>query len=1685
MKKLLAILMAVLLVLPQISSAFAGANNSESLPQALNEKTQQNGNFSVSGTDTEKGVIELTLTPTQTDNKLIVAVGISENSAVRSGVLNLHYDASLVGYAGHALGGLLTSEAFELNTENEGEILFAFARTMAMTAGGTIVTFEFDILASGLCAINLEILELLGEDTTSHLEGGVTAPTISVQVVAPGSGIELSFVASQVSVEDDELVYADLMIGENGGVRSGILTVSYATLPVHALTYVDYTLGLLATGSFELNNNVEAQTLQFAFAGVNPLPTEGGKLLTLCFRVENNARLELSATVDELLAADTTTDLSSITRVTPCVLNVTTVPTIDFSYAHRQEGTDLYVDLIIGRESNVRSGILAVQYSCGIPETLTYVDYELGLLALGSFDMNPETMTMAFAQVNTINANGGVLLTLHYTVNNNAAVTFGLDIIELIAGDTTTELTDLANVVPAIFDVESGNPQIDFVLNARQEGSKLYLDVNVNENSGMRSGIFTLNITGASAIDYVGCELGLLADSEFEINADQDAAIRFAFAQMLAVNEAGTLVTLEFNVQNTARVDFVLNVDELIGLDTTTHLEQYAVVYNTGIDLTFDHPNIDFTMQGRNEADGFYLDIIIAGNTGVRSGKLTINYPEDHPLKYVGYTTGILDTAAVEVNGTETGVVQFAFASDTVITEDGVLATLKFDCCETGTVNLDLAVNELFAEDALTEITDWATPHALTTMVNATVVEFDMTARQIGNQVLVSVKLKKGALDLGVRSGRFTFTYDENALTFEDIDTAFVEALDGASEINSTVPGTVEYAFALPRALNATDALGTLFTVELNVTMSANVCFDLVINELIAQDTSTHIRGLDQHLDMAVTFVEGDHVFLYTTGEQCPVGDDAMGYITISGNSNVRSGIFTVTYDQTLLSYNNYFVTATELLNGRQVEINATVPGVIQVAFAGTEPINAIGDLIRFSFTVIGTGTTSLGLNVEELIAGDTTTHLEDSVIIDEAEFAVAPYVAPTPTPVPPTPTPIAPTPTPIAPTPTPIAPTPTPVPPTPTPIAPTPTPTEPLSPIDIALNLEGGTINFQNDAQYPWTVESNYAKSGNKGVDNTQSTVNTTVNLTQAGGVSFRWKVSCESTYDKLVFKIDGVEIANISGEIDWVQYDAPLAVGTHTLEWVYSKDVSASGGQDTGYLDDVVVLSGGPVSGITLLQHTLNMYQGDNANLYANVIPSFASDKSIVWTSSDASKVSVNSDGVLTALALGTATITATTHDGGFTQTCVVTVIADTLPQYDSKLYGSVLYETDNNFGMYSFTLAGQPTKICDQIFIGLNDAKVFSAEYANGYIYGFTDTGIFFKAMPKTFDILFMAQHELIGYELTYDLSTGTMYSRGIDAESIAFLASVNLETGALTRIANLTFGVVAMAATTDGQLYGIVSSPSNAPFVSIDKATGVCTTIGNTGVASQYVQSMTYNHNDNTMYWGQIASISSAGLYTVNLETGRATLIRATGMEIAGLHVIYNQTTTPTPTPVPPTPTPVPPTPTPVPPTPTPVPPTPTPVPPTPTPVPPTPTPTTVPPTPTPTTIPPTPTPVPTPAFGDVNNDGKVDSGDAATILKYCAGLISFEDWQMIAADFNCDGEVNAGDAAALLIYIAGKYINDVNLDGEVNTGDVSVILQYAAGLIKLNTLQMMIADINMDGEVNAGDASALLKLLAVL
>ena len=171
------------------------------------------------------------------------------------------------------------------------------------------------------------------------------------------------------------------------------------------------------------------------------------------------------------------------------------------------------------------------------------------------------------------------------------------------------------------------------------------------------------------------------------------------------------------------------------------------------------------------------------------------------------------------------------------------------------------------------------------------------------------------------------------------------------------------------------------------------------------------------------------------------------------------------------------------------------------------------------------------------------------------------------------------------------------------------------------ANDFETGTFDlpegWTNDATYQWTIgqkDGTYClKSGNAGVASSSSSLQATYDFASNGTISFRYRISSESNYDKGYFKIDGsAKINGISGDGQWTDYSIEVTAGTHTFEWRYEKDGSVNNNDDAFYIDDIVIIENRPD-----ITTSVQGISGDK--FLVTAIPSSDDDYFVNWTSNN----------------------------------------------------------------------------------------------------------------------------------------------------------------------------------------------------------------------------------------------------------------------------------------------------------------------------------------------------------------------------------------------------------------------------------------------------------------------------------
>ena len=245
----------------------------------------------------------------------------------------------------------------------------------------------------------------------------------------------------------------------------------------------------------------------------------------------------------------------------------------------------------------------------------------------------------------------------------------------------------------------------------------------------------------------------------------------------------------------------------------------------------------------------------------------------------------------------------------------------------------------------------------------------------------------------------------------------------------------------------------------------------------------------------------------------------------------------------------------------------------------------------------------------------------------------------------------------------------------------------------------------------------------------------------------------------------------------MDWTKWDLS------GLGKVAKVTFNVTGSSDNGYgfsqpayfaYDDVAVRfekagADVPATGVTLDKTTLSLTEGESATLTATVEPENATDKAIVWTSSDNAVATVE-NGVVTAVKAGTATITAAC--GSAKAECTVTVTAAPASPLSVKV-GTAAYPVkpiDGQAGKYHVAVpyGSDVTVTIDadaSAFFMITDAK---GNYTDFYSNPFTATAAQLDKLLISKDIPFTPANSAskVAYLSIMDAMAGTTYELYIE-------------------------------------------------------------------------------------------------------------------------------------------------------------------------------------------------------------------------------------------------------------------------------------------------------------------------------
>lgn len=221
---------------------------------------------------------------------------------------------------------------------------------------------------------------------------------------------------------------------------------------------------------------------------------------------------------------------------------------------------------------------------------------------------------------------------------------------------------------------------------------------------------------------------------------------------------------------------------------------------------------------------------------------------------------------------------------------------------------------------------------------------------------------------------------------------------------------------------------------------------------------------------------------------------------------------------------------------------------------------------------------------------------------------------------------------------------------------------------------------------------------------------------------------------------------------------------------------------------------------------------------------------------------------------------------------------------------LYGDVVYadnwtSSSSPYGVYSFPVASVITP--ESVYEDYNFKSNAGAVFQNG-MYNILNANISSENVLESisyyqYDADSWEENDenefsnpcFIATDMTVDPISNTVYGAFSDGNGGLQLATFNFTSSGYEVKGKLSKQILAIAADAEGMLFGI---GEDGILYKVDKESAQLTKIGATGIIpSTYVQSATFDWLSGKLYWATTLTNDVAGLYEVDVNTGKATLI----------------------------------------------------------------------------------------------------------------------------------------------------------------------------------------------------------------
>ncbi len=306
--------------------------------------------------------------------------------------------------------------------------------------------------------------------------------------------------------------------------------------------------------------------------------------------------------------------------------------------------------------------------------------------------------------------------------------------------------------------------------------------------------------------------------------------------------------------------------------------------------------------------------------------------------------------------------------------------------------------------------------------------------------------------------------------------------------------------------------------------------------------------------------------------------------------------------------------------------------------------------------------------------------------------------------------------------------------------------------------------------------------------------------------------------------------------------------------------------------------------VEGVTpsamTLEDIYTVAQGERIRVIPSLNP-WNAEGIYQYTIADETIAQVDEAGHVTGLTIGQTTLVVTELTSGLTASTTIEVTQN--PGY---LFGYMQSNISQQIPLESW--ARMPiANVANYEWMHNNvyDLTVYAAAYYDGLVYavGMHNLGGYyaFTMNPSNFTYNIVREMDVLVRAMAFDYTTGTMYALAASETVAGGLYQVDLDTMEMTFLADndLNAELVTMACDDNGQLY---VTDSQGTLYAMDKHTAKLTDTGLAGNATNYLSSMTYDFNNDTIYWAVAGHI-----YDVNPEEGTLTSIGNTDCVISAL------------------------------------------------------------------------------------------------------------------------------------------------------------------------------------------------------